>query len=143
MTKNFGIDYTFESRCDAETVLNELKQIAMTYGLVRSIDFAWIVGKETPRSLFPFGITDFEMIQAHIASVRAGWAIVTPTIHILDDNGKATEIEQRNEENELNSKPIFIAIHVKELESPGTYISDIFKNVNNIKDRMVNITIMP
>ena len=34
MTENFGIDYTFESRCDAETVLNELKQIAMTYGLV-------------------------------------------------------------------------------------------------------------
>ena len=143
MTKNFGIDYVFESRCDAETVLNELKQIAMTYGSVRSIDFAWIVGKETPRLLFPFGITDFEMRQAHVARVRAGWAIVTPTIHLLDDNGKDTEIEQRNEENELSSKPIFITIHVKELASPGTYISDIFKNVNNIKDRMVNITIMP
>lgn len=143
MTKNFGIDYTFESRCNAETVLNKLKQIAMTYGLVRSIDFAWIIGKEAPRSLFPFGITDFEMRQAHVARVRAGWTIVTPTIHLLDGNGKDPEIEQRNEENELNSKPIFITIHVKELESPGTYISDIFKNVNNIKDRMINIAIMP
>ena len=143
MTENFGIDYTFESRCNAETVLNKLKQIAMTYGLVRSIDFAWIVGKEISRLLFPFGITDFEMRQAHVARVRAGWTIVTPTIHLLDDNGKDPEIEQRNEENELNSKPIFITIHAKELESPGTYISDIFKNVNNIKDRMVNIAIMP
>ena len=143
MTKNFDIDYAFESRCDAEAVLNELKQIAMTYGSVRSMDFAWIVGKETPRLLFPFGITDFEMRQAHVARVRAGWTIVTPTIHLLDDNGENTEIEQRNEENELNSKPIFITIHVKELASPGTYISDIFKNANNIKDRMVNITIMP
>ena len=115
----------------------------MTYGLVRSIDFACIVGKETSRLLFPFGVTDFEMRQAHIARVRAGWTIVTPTIHLLDDNGKNPEIEQRNEENELNSKPIFITIHVKEIESPGTYISDIFNNVNNIKDRMVNIAIMP
>lgn len=143
MTKNFGIDYAFESRRDAEIVLNELEQIAMTYGLVRSIDFAWIVGKETSRLLFPFGITVCEMRQAHVARVGAGWAIVTPTIHLFDENGKDTEIEQRNEENELSSKPIFITIHVKELASPGTYISDIFKNLNNIKDRMVNITIMP
>lgn len=143
MTINFDIDYAFESRRDAELVLDELKQIAMAYGLVRSTDFAWIVCKEAPRSLFPFGITDFEMSQAYVARVRAGWTIVTPTIHLLDDNGKDTEIEQRNEENALSSGPIFITIHVKELASPGTYISDIFKNVNNIKDRMVNITIMP
>lgn len=143
MTNNFGVDYAFESRRAAETVLHELEQIAMTYGLVRSIDFAWIVGKEISRILSPFGITDFEMRQARVARVKAGWVIITPTIHLLDENGKNTEIEQQNEENELSSEPIFITIHVKELESPGTYISDIFKNVNSIKDRMVNITIMP
>ena len=146
MVNNFGVDYVFDSRHGAEEALDELKQIAMSFGSVNSIDFAWVVGEDTSRILSTsiFWVTDFEMRQARVAKVKDGWVIITPTTHLqTDGNNKNTEVEQRNEENELSSEPIFITIHVKELVSPGTYISDIFKNVNNIKDRVINITIMP
>ena len=146
MVNNFGVDYVFDSRHGAEEALDELKQIAMSFGSVNSIDFAWVVGEDTSRILSTaiFWVTDFEMRQARVAKVKDGWVIITPTTHLqTDGNNKNTEVEQRNEENELSSEPIFITIHVKELVSPGTYISDIFKNVNNIKDHVINITIMP
>ena len=157
MVNNFGVDYVFDSRHGAEEALDELKQIAMSFGSVNSIDFAWVVGEDTSRILSTaiFWVTDFEMRQARVAKVKDGWVIITPTTHLQTDgnnknteveqheNNKNTEVEQRNEENELSSEPIFITIHVKELVSPGTYISDIFKNVNNIKDHVINITIMP
>lgn len=145
MTNNFGVDYVFDSRHGAEEALDELKQIAMSFGSVNSIDFAWVVGEDTSRILSTsiFWVTDFEMRQARVAKVKDGWVIITPTTHLqTDGNNKNTEVEQ-HEENELSSEPIFITIHTSELASPETYISAIFKNVNSIKDRMVNITIMP
>ena len=166
MVNNFGVDYVFDSRHGAEEALDELKQIAMSFGSANSIDFAWVVGEDTSRILSTsiFWVTDFEMRQARVDKVKEGWVIITPTAHLQTDennknaevdqnennknnknneNNENTEVEQRNEENGLSSEPIFITIHLKELESPWTYISDIFKNVNSIKDRMVNITIIP
>ena len=130
---NFGFDYVFDSRQGAKAALNDLIEIADTYGWITPNDFAWLVGTEWKKSMkHTKGLTKSEMVdRAHVIKVRAGWVIVTPEIHDRD-----------NETSKNERESVFITIHTNELKSPAAYISDILKEVSQIKDRTVNITIM-
>ena len=69
------------------------------------------------------------------------WTIELPdTMHISELNKHFYRIAKSSTLSDHNI--LTITIHTNELENPAETLADIFKHIPNIKDRMINITIM-
>lgn len=75
-------DLTFESRIDAETVLNELRLEIHNYGLVSVANAYDLSGKTAPHTYHNYGWTSLE--RAEVMRVRDGWIIQFPKPLPLD-----------------------------------------------------------
>lgn len=152
---NFGTGYVFDSRSSAEEVLSILINIASRYGEITTCDFEDLIGQASYFST-KYGLTKSEVDKACVARIRDGYVIVTPPTHELNKtdekpeeiNKRAEESNEKAEGNDEETKPttesIFITIHINDIDvyDPNEIISDVFKRVNDIKDRSVHITIM-
>lgn len=97
-------------------------------------------------------------ITVHDGDKMRGW---TPTLvkagNVVKKNGKwtiefpdtmhVTELEKHfykisKPAPQTDPQPIYITIHTNEVSDLNTTITDIFKHIQTIKDRIVNLTIM-
>lgn len=134
----------FKSRHKAVASLYKLRDLANNYGIVSVADY-YEVCDDVPLCNYidnKYGWPKMEIDLAHVAlTERKDWVIVLPYPSLLeaeyDTKSSPTSYDKTPAPDILN-----ITIMTNELESPGTYISDIFTQISKVKDRMINITIM-
>lgn len=124
----------YKSRIACLEDLDKLKDIAKNYGIVRVADYNDIIGIKSEFTDNEYGWFGYMIENTMIGKDRCGYFIYLPTpIPIPDD---------RDITPDSNPEPLNITIHVNDLENPSAYISDVLKQISQIKDRIVNLSIM-
>ena len=135
----------FSTRRDAEMAFKSLHDVAVRYGYATIADAKEIAGCWSTIHYTDdrFGWTA-DMLDSYKICRRDGLTGVfleLPHEKYFEDREPDESYE--SEENEMSTNEyVNIAIYTKDLKSPAEYISDILKEVSQIKDRTVNITIM-
>lgn len=131
----------FGTRRDAEMAFKSLRDIAIRYGYATIADVKEIAGWNSIHYTDNrFGWTA-DMLDSYKICRRDGLTGVfleLPHVKYFEDREP-----DESEENETSTNEyVNITIHTKDVKSPAEYISDILKEVSQIKDRTINITIM-
>lgn len=135
----------FSTRRDAEMAFKSLHDVAVRYGYATISDAKEIAGYQNNIQYTDdrFGWTS-DMLDSYKICRRDGLTGVyleLPHEKYFEDREPDESYE--SEENETSTNEyVNITIYTKDLKSPAEYISDILKEVSQIKDRTVNITIM-
>ena len=135
----------FSTRRDAEMAFKSLHDVAVRYGYATISDAKEIAGYPNNIQYTDdrFGWTS-DMLDSYKICRRDGLTGVyleLPHEKYFEDREPDESYE--SEENETSTNEyVNITIYTKDLKSPAEYISDILKEVSQIKDRTVNITIM-
>lgn len=123
---------------EAMESLRIMLDVACKRGFVHVSDY-YDIGSNTTNygsDGLEYGWTEDLMRQAHLSrDYKFGWYIKLPNPIKLGENDKP-----KSESSESNI--LTITIHTNELENPAETLADIFKHIPDIKDRMINITIM-
>lgn len=135
--------YYFNDKKSAEDAYETLRDIANSYGYASVKDMKSIIGNNYYN--YPnhndtmFGWTPNMLSTCTIYSCHTGAYLVLPNEEYFGH----CESEENEPTDDYTGYPLVnITIHTNELKSPIAYISDILKEVSQIKDRTVNITIM-
>ena len=126
----------YKSRIACIEDLGKLKDIAKDYNIVRVSDYNDIIGIKSEFTDNEYGWLGHMIANTMIGKDRCGYFIYLPNpINI-------STYDNRDDIPDSDPEPLNITIHVNDLESPGTYICDVLKQISQIKDRIVNLSIM-
>lgn len=130
----------FGTHAEAVDVLNQMKDIAVRYGFCSMADLMDLANLySTNHYEFNKYIWTYkELKNARIHTVTG----LRYHIDLPEPNFTGKSTKHHEEPNSPTPGILNITIMTNELESPGTYISDIFTQISKVKDRMINITIM-
>lgn len=154
MSTNVITRFYYKNKSRAVVILNGLMGIVEDYGVVSVADYYDISTNSNvayDRTMHRYGWLENMLKKATIDETSNGWTINLPSPLPIDPSPLpidpnhiiCSENTPRFEPIAASTpEPLNICIHVNDLESPGTYISDVFNHISKIKDRMVNLTIM-
>lgn len=130
----------FTNRGDAVDVFNKMEEIANTYGVVFVDDYKELCNITPEYMDTKYGWFDHNINAAVIRRDYYGYFIDLPKPTLIEygENDNHEDCSSTLSESNI----LTITIHTNELENPAETLADIFKHIPNIKDRMINITIM-
>lgn len=126
----------FKSRKDAEEVLDILKEINETYGVVYLSDYKDLCDIKSDYMDTKYGWLEYMIKDATICRDYYGYFINLPKPIILPDDRDETPVD------DPETSTINIVLHTNEVSDPDAALAEIFKHIQTIKDRMINISIM-
>lgn len=132
----------FTNRGDAVDVLNRMEEIANTYDVVFVDDYNELCNITSEYMDTKYGWFKHAINAAVIRRDYYGYFIdlPKPTLITYGENDNHEDCSSTLSNPDLLS----ITIHVNEIDvyDPDEIITSVFKQVSQIKDRMINITIM-
>lgn len=126
---------TFVSRYNAEYVLDRMKEIINRYSSVTLTDILDLSGRNSEYCFNKYYWTKDDVESAKIVwdEIVRRYCIVLPPPEM--------DVSTPDETNKT-PEPIYITIHVKDLDDPDAVLAETFKYIYTIKDRTVNLSIM-
>lgn len=135
----------FKNRGEVEEILDKIKRIAETYGAVSLEDYKGLCDIKADYMDTKYGWLEHEIEDSVICRDYYGYFINLPKptlIHIdQNDTPKYTPFASKpSHDPELST--LNIVLHTNEVSDPDATLTEIFKHIQTIKDRMINISIM-
>lgn len=125
----------FVTYAEATNVLDRMREIARMYGNVTLAD---IMDLADMRSEYYFN--KHYWLKPDLKNAKVVWDENLQRYYI---KLPASTMEiNKSRENDKSSDPVYITIHVNDLDDPNAVLAETFKYIYTIKDRTVNLTIM-
>lgn len=137
-------DIIFETRNEAEEILEKMKEISDAYASVTFADFNDLVGLNTSYEDTRYYWTSPMLSHSDILRVRDGWIInLCAPIH-RNESGKVTYRSYAPKERKNEVKPVNIFIHASEIDIDDVdeILSTTLTRIKSIPDREFHITIV-
>lgn len=141
---NFKLHY-FDSKDDANVILNRILEMATMYGYVTVADFNELVGHDSEFEENKYGLSYKDLEKAHVlafyedAKEPPKYYISLPKAHPLYNRDK---LWQSNPTPNKPAEPLSITIYTEDVNDVANTIAEVFKYVYTIKDRPVHICLM-
>lgn len=139
MSNYYGYRRYYGNHKDAANVLNRLKDIAYTYGHCTVADLMELYDRGTPYTDSRRVWTVDDLKKARVCYTGSSYYLNLPEpqwVEMLTDD--LVEHETITPE----PQPLNIVLHTNEVPDPNAALAEIFKHIQTIKDRTINISIM-
>lgn len=130
----------FDNEEEAADVIADMWDIIDERGFVTVANLKEMVGIKVLASDYHYGWTSETLGRCAIRRLRPDAYCITLTLAEYREG--LDETPQKPKTTFPNPDILNITIHTNELENPAKTLTDIFKHIPDIKERMINITIM-